>query len=911
MLSIDRLAVENLEHGCVSDNEHPRMSFSTSSDVPGERIAQATLSVNGWTHTGTEQIAIPYQGEPLQPFTVYPVTLEVTDASGNHASAATTFETGRLGTPWKGSWISDPNYHFTAKKVSPTPMVFRKRLAPKQQHIKRARLYATAMGIYEFSIDGHRVGDQYFVPGFTSYATNLQYQTYDVTDLFKADGDVDENGTHTLMATVAGGWAVGSFVFTRKNRISADRQALLAELRLDFEDGTSETIATDESWEVCESGPYRMADIYDGETYDATMELGPDGQHGTQWHPAAVETLRHSPSITADYGSPVRAHEIFDPVSRTKGPDGETIYDMGQNFAGVVRLHIRKAHQGQRIIVRHAEILNTKGGLNTTFLRTAKATATYTCVDGEQTYMPHFTYMGFRYVSIEGIDPADIDVEGMALYSDLRRIGDFECSDARLNQLQDNIVWGAKSNLMDIPTDCPQRDERMGWTGDIAVFAPIACANFDMERFLEKWLRDVKAEQHRGGGIPNTVPAQGYGFPATMPTMAIDWWGDACVLVPWVLYQANGDATVLETMYPVMKKYVKACRFWAGLVGFGRQRYIWHTPSSLHFGDWVAPDVPKMSQWQQRSKWTATASLNNTSRTLAKVAHVLGHQEDADRYNALADKVADAYCTLLSDGKGRMKSEFQTAYVLPLYLHMFPRRLQATAAANLARLVKSNGYRIGTGFPGTPYILFALADNGQVDTAYRMLLNTSCPSWLYEVKMGATTIWERWDGLDENGECPIGDDGTDLMISYNHYASGAVGDFMYRRIAGIEPIEAGYRRFAVHPVPGGGLTYAQAQFTTPYGTIHVEWHIDEADAETSGENANNEHQQQFTIELDVPMGTSALVTLPDESSRNAESGHHRFSCGLTDETAEEITEQATDAVPAAAATQPENQQPRD
>ena len=273
--------------------------------------------------------------------------------------------------------------------------------------------------------------------------------------------------------------------------------------------------------------------------------------------------------------------------------------------------------------MRHAEILNPDGTLNTTFLRSAKATAAYTCRDGQQTYSPRFTYMGFRYAGIKGVKPEDVEVEAVALYSDVAHAGAFHCSNELLNQLQSNITWSAKSNFVDIPTDCPQRDERMGWTGDINVFAPTALYNFELSRFLEKWLRDVKAEQRPGGGIPNTVPVQGYGFPATMPEMAVDWWGDACVNVPWALYEATGSVDILRTMCPTMQKYVKACRFWAGF-GIGKHRYIWHTPSVLHFGDWVAPDVPKMSQWQARSKYTATASLFYTSSRLAAIARILG-----------------------------------------------------------------------------------------------------------------------------------------------------------------------------------------------------------------------------------------------------------------------------------------------
>ena len=850
MLNITRFAVENLTQGCVTDVRRPRFSFALDSSRVGAALRRAALRVGDWEGEAEGQIAVPYGGAPLEPFTVYNAALTAEDDAGETARAQLTFETGRLDTPWTGKWISDPAYKFTEKKVSPKPMTFRRRVRTDRK-IACARIYATAMGIYELTVNGQKAGDRYFAPGFTSYQANLQYQTYDVTDLLTGD-DV-------IQAVVAGGWAVGSFIYTRVNRVTADRQALLLELRLSYEDGGVETVGTDETWEVTEEGPFKMADLYDGETYDATVR-----SEDVHWRMAAEEKLRVTPRITADYGAPVKAWERFAPVGCKKLPDGTLIYDFGQNFAGVVELKL-KGKRGQVVTVRHAEILNPDGSLNTRFLRTAKATATYTCADGEQTWSPRLTYMGFRYISVEGVGEADVELTGVALYSDLEQTGSFACSNEMVNQLQSNITWSARSNLVDIPTDCPQRDERMGWTGDIAVFAPTACFNFDMGRFLDKWLLDVEAEQLPTGGIPNTVPAQGFGFPTTMPRMAVAWWGDACVLVPWAEYLARGDVEILRRMYPVMKKYIKACRFWCGF-GLGKNRYIWNMPGVLGFGDWVAPDVPQMSQWQGRVKWTGTASLRNTSALAAKIAGILGEEEEAAYYRELSEKTADAYCSVLTDGNGKLLEEFQTAYVLPLYLDMFPTpQVKAGAVDNLVRLVERNDYCIGTGFPGTPYLLFALADNGRADAAYKMLLNTRCPSWLYEIKMGATTVWERWDGLDENGVCPIGDDGTDMMISYNHYGFGAVGDFLYRRVAGIEPVEPGYKTFAVRPILGGGLTWARAAVRTPYGQAGADWKI---------ENGT------FSVTVRVPMGTRCKLTLPNGTEKVYPSGTHTAACPL-------------------------------
>ncbi len=852
IMKIIKLTTENLASNCVTDNANPRFSFAISSDRRGAALKEAVLSVGDWKTVTKDQILIPYAGKELKPFTEYEVTVSATDTFGETDTARMRFTTGRLKTPWKGKWISDAGYVFTEKGVSPVPMFFKKGIRIAKP-VARAVVYATAMGIYRLELNGKRVGEDYFTPGFTSYKTNLQYQTYDVTALL---GEENE-----LLATVAGGWAVGSFVFTRKNRISADRQALLLELRIAYTDGTEEVIGTDETWDVTEDGQVRMADIYDGETYDATVDLG-----AAQWRKAAFETLRVDPKIEAAYGAPVRAHEELLPVSCTRLASGELVYDFGQNFAGVIKATLM-GKKGQIVTFRHAEILNADGTLNTALLRSAKATATYTCTDGEQTYSPTLTYMGFRYVGVTGIEEHEIKLSALALYSDVPANGTFECSDALVNKLQKNITWGAKSNFVDIPTDCPQRDERMGWTGDIALFAPTACYNFDLSRFLDKWLRDLRAEQLKSGGLPNTIPVQGYGFPATMPEMAVAFWGDACGLVPWAEYLARGDRKLLEDAYESVKKYVKACGFWAKLWGVGKYRYIWHIHHMFQFGDWVAPDEPTMAGWQKRSKWTATASYANMARLVSEMAKVLGKPEDEKKYRALYEKISDAYMSVFTDGNGKLKTEFQTAYVLPLHFRMFPKAVRAKAAENLAALVKRNGYKIGTGFPGTPFILFALADNGQEETAFRMLMNTACPSWLYEVKAGGTTVWERWDGLKEDGTLNAGEgDGTGGMISFNHYASGAVGDFLYKRVLGIEPMSCGYKTFRVKPLVGGGLTSASGTVETPYGTASASWKKEEG---------------TFALDVTVPAGTTCEVTLPDGTVSEIGSGKYSFSCNLS------------------------------
>lgn len=502
--------------------------------------------------------------------------------------------------------------------------------------------------------------------------------------------------------------------------------------------------------------------------------------------------------------------------------------------------------QGCEVTVRHSEVL-CQGDLYVKSLRTAKATATYICKDGIQEYSPRLTYMGFRYVGIEGIEADKVDVSAHALYSDIENIGSFECSDELLNQLQNNIVWGGKSNFIDIPTDCPQRDERMGWTGDISVFARTACFNFDLSAFLNKWLRDVRYEQGHGGGIPLVVPKQGI----SAPTVATACWGDSCILVPWAEYLARGDKQLLKAMYPTMKKFLKAVKFWASLSGPGRyRRNIWKW--LFQFGDWCAPEGGVMD-WMKRGKWTATAYYANSCAIVARVARLLGEGKEAARYETLNRKISAAYRHVFTDGRGRLKNEFQTGYVLPLAFGLVKGEEKAKMAENLVRLIQKNGYHLSTGFTGTPYLLFALADTGHADAAYKILLQDTPPSWIYCIKQGATTTWEEWT-IDP---CKEGN-----IPSYNHYAYGAVGDFLYRRVAGIEPLEGGYKKFRVKPVLDGGLTYAKASVKTPYGIASAQWKIE---------------GNLFLLTVSVPVSAACEVILPSGKKRIVKSGDITFT----------------------------------
>lgn len=843
MLKITSIQIGHLDHGCITD-ERPNICFALESDQPGDELAKAVISCGDWKVDTTDQLNNIYYGKML-PFTNYTVQIHATSAGGEAASAEATFETGRMDTPWQGHWITDSTYDFPDNQ-SPLPMVFRKAFSVKKS-LRRAWINATALGIYEVILNGQKVGLDYFSPGFTSYAHQIQYQTYDLLPLLIADNQLE--------VTVAGGWAAGAFTMKRKSHISCDRQAFLCEIHLEYADGTSEVIGTNESWQVTMNSPYELAEWYDGETYNATFDWDK-----ASWRQASITAPRENPQLLAEYGVPVRVQHVMPPVSCTTAPSGEVIYDFGQNFSGVICGEIMQANSGQTITFRHAEVM-VDGELFVKPLRTAKATATYYCKDGAQVYSPHFTYMGFRYVGVQGIEPEYLKLTALVLHSQLETTGGFSCSDPLLNKLNENIRWGGLSNFVDIPTDCPQRDERMGWTGDAAVFASTACYNFDMSRFYDKWLRDLSSEQGSGGGLPMVIPRQGDEW----SVMASSCWGDSCILVPWAVYLARGDKALLARQYPTMCRFLKAAKWWAGLLAIGpNHRHIWQWP--FHFGDWCAPDGDFM-QWVTKAKWVGTAYFANSCRIVARIARLLDKSDDALKYETIRNKIVRAYRKVLTNGKGRLKKEFQTAYVLPLHFGMTEGDETAAMVDNLTHLLEKNNYTVGTGFPATPYLLFALSDNGHLEDAYRVLLQQDCPGWLYAVKAGATTTWERWDALRPDGTVNMGENAGDDsgMVSFNHYANGAVGDWLYRRVTGIEATSGGYRTFQVTPLPGGGLTEAQSWIKTPFGQAAVDWTVEDG---------------RFQVNVLVPVSTRCKLVLPNGQIHSLSSGTHSFSCNL-------------------------------
>ena len=842
MLKINEILIENMEKGVVTDNYQPAISFSLSSELSDVRVSSYQIIVsrhdsivwNSGTRNSDRILNIRYEGEKLLPFLSYKVKIKVEDTYGQAAEKQTFFETGRLDTRWKAQWITDKFFHFLF--LSPKPMIFRK-FFQIDGEIESARIYSTAFGVYDIDLNGERVNDIYFAPGFTNYKSQLQYQTYDVTKHCKK--------SNSIYVVVAGGWAVGDFSMMHTNKIYENKQALLLEIRITYKDGRIIIIGTDNSWEVSERCAWRYADFYNGEIFDARV----DNEH-IKYRKAAIAIPKCRPEIVASYGSPVRMQEHMKPVRHWMSKSGGIIYDFGQNFAGIIHAEIDGV-AGQKIKFRHAEICRDNE-LYTRPLRWAKARLIYICRSGKQIYSPRFTYMGFRYVEVKGVGEKDIKLEAYALYSDLEPTGKFECSDKNLNRLQQNIIWSSKSNFIDIPTDCPQRDERMGWTGDIAVFAGTACFNFRMKRFLDKWLLDLISEQDEKGGFPDVIPRGKYGKPRTT-----DCWADSCILVPWASYMAYGDVELLKRQYDSMKRHINAELVLARKDSSDSdpEQYIWR--AGYHWGDWLSPGETK-KQWREKTPWIATAYMANSCKLLSLIAAELGNHTDYETYKYLGEEISSAYLAIHADPYGKLKKEFQSGYVLPLYFGMVKDSKSDVMADRLASLVDENANHLSTGFCGTPYILFALSDNGHLDKAYELLLQDTCPSWLYEVKIGGTTIWERWDALRPDGTVNL----SNNMVSFNHYAYGAVGDWLYRRVGGIEMLQPAYREFRIKPMPGGGLTWAKSSIKTSYGEILSSWRISE----------------EFFIHIKVPVNTICHLVMPDGEQKKLGSGDYNFSC---------------------------------
>jgi alpha-L-rhamnosidase len=796
----------------------------------------------GKVASGTS-VHVPYAGAALQPGQRCYWRVRVWDENDaiSEWSEIAFWEMGLLDSiNWQADWIT-PDWDNDGSWPQPAPLL--RRGFSAGSGMVAARLYATSLGLYELWLNGQRVGDAVLAPGWTSYDHRLQYQTYDVTALVR-------EGDNALGAMLGDGWYRGHLGGRGGRCLYGDRLALLLQLHLTYAGGRVEIIGSDAQWRAA-CGPIQMSDIYMGETYDARQEKpGWDeaGYDDGEWHP--VRLLDHARDIlVAQVGPPVRRHEQIRPVRLLHSPRGETILDFGQNMVGWVRLCAR-GPEGTTITLRHAEVLDQEGNLYTENLRQAAQTTRYTLkglTAAGELFEPHFTFQGFRYVAVEGF-PGEAtldDFTGIVLYSDTPPAGTFECSNPLINQLQRNIVWGQKGNFVDVPTDCPQRDERLGWTGDAQVFTRTACFNMNVAPFFTKWLRDLSADQLPNGSVPFVVPdvisKTESGGLHRFPGSGAAAWSDAAVICPWTIYLCYGDTRLLEEQYESMAGWVEYVRSRAG------KDYVWR--GDFQFGDWLdyrGRDARRPAP-VTNNELIATAFFAYSAGLLASAAQVLGKTGDAQRYTALAQKVKAAFNHEFVTAAGRVGPNTQTAYVLALQFDLLPEEARPLAADRLAEEVRQAHYHLSTGFVGTPYLCHVLSRYGHTDVAYELLNQEGYPSWLYSLKKGATTIWERWDGIKPDGSFQ-----DPAMNSFNHYAYGAIGEWLVRVVAGLEldPAEPGYKHVLFQPQPGGGLTYARATLDSPYGLVASAWELTERD---------------FHLSIAVPPNAHATVRLPARS----------------------------------------------
>ena len=850
-ISVRDLTVEHLVNPFSIDQPKPRFSWKITSDIKNTKQShyEIKLGISAkidqvlWKAAvnNDQSVLVSYGGPALKSKTRYYWQVRVKDNHGNTSawSAVQFFQTGLKPEDWSAKWIS-----VEGKDTALASPLFRKEISLKKE-IKSAMAYITAKGLYEAHINGERVSNAYFAPGWTSYKDHIQYQVYDIKKSLK-------KGANVIGVSLGDGWYKGRIGFGYQKQFYGDTRALLLQLELEYTDGSKETIITDNNWKTA-YGPIRASNIYDGETYDARLEIAGWNNIGfkenASWKP--VQTLANGPEKLIGMSGPqVSKHEEFKALKIFKTPLGETVVDFGQNLVGWVMLKAGGA-AGTKITISHAEVLTKEGNFYTTNLRTAKQQNNYILKgENEQVFEPHFSFQGFRYVKIEGY-PGDLKLENLtavAVYSDMKTSGKFTTSNALLNQLQHNISWGQKGNFVDVPTDCPQRDERLGWTGDAQAFATTAAYNMDVSGFFTKWLKDVSADQLPNGSVPFVVPNV-----LTSRDAGSAGWADVATIIPWDMYISYGDKGILEAQYGSMKK-------WVDYISSVSKNNLWNT--GFHFGDWLfyRPNDDNDGRAAVTDKYMiAQTFYAHSTQLLLNAAKVLGKTDDVAKYSALLEQIKAAYIKENMTPSGKLISNTQTAYVLALQFDMLPESLRAQAAQRLVDNVKDYGNHLTTGFLGTPYLCHVLSRFGHEDVAYDLLMQESYPSWLYPVKMGATTIWERWDGIKQDGSFQTAD-----MNSFNHYAYGAIGDWMYKNIAGINPMsdQPGYKAVLIAPRPGGKLTSASAELETVYGTLKSSWTVTEG---------------VFKLDVTVPANATATVILPKtERKETIGSGSYHF-----------------------------------
>ncbi|OAV45803.1 alpha-L-rhamnosidase [Lewinella sp. 4G2] len=838
--AVERLRCEYLDNPIGIDVQRPRFSWWMQDGSPGARqtayeirmaATERELSKNK-KHTwatgkvlSSQSTQIEYGGPALKSGERRYWQVRIWNQNGETSawSAPAYWETGLVNTgDWSAQWISLANEPDSETSL---PAHYYRKDFDTNKNIKSARLYATAHGIYECYLNGQKVGDQLFTPGFTSYKKRLQYQAYDVTEMLQKH--------NTLAVNVADGWFRGYLGWKGKRNYYGNKLAFLAQLVITYSDGSVATVNTDGSWRAT-TGAFRSTDIYNGERYDARNEPTGwklPGYDDRTWPQVATPDIPKT-QLVASNSVPVRAIDEITPREVIITPNGERVYDLGQNIVGRARIKVR-GNAGDSVVLKFAEVLDKEGNFYTTNLRTAEATDVYVLKgSGEEIFEPRFTFHGFRFIQVIGYAPTVDELTGVVIHSDMTPTGSFSCSDSLINQLQSNIQWGQKDNFLDIPTDCPQRDERVGWTGDAQVFSMTAAYNFDVSAFYTKWLKDLAADQHENGKVTHIVPDMYDGKGGATA------WGDAAIVVPWTVYQSYGDQRILEQQYPSMKGWVE---FMHGRAG---DDHLWNNAKDWHWGDWLAyhSDKPDYAGSVTEKDLIATAYYYYSTIKLAEIATLVGKTEEATHYGQLAEAIKAAFQREYFTRSGRLVSHTQTAYALAITFGLVPEDMLEATADYFAADVERFGH-LTTGFVGTPLLCSSLSRIDRDDLAFQLLNRKEYPSWLYPVTQGATTIWERWDTQQPDGTIIEG------MNSFNHYAYGAIGEWLYTHVAGLrtDPAQPGYRHFFLDPHPGGGLTSATAKMDTPYGPATSEWNL------TDG---------RFTYRVVVPANAQATVILP-------------------------------------------------
>lgn len=826
-MNIYDVTVEYQRNPLGLDTRAPRLAWKLESEEKGCFQSAYQIQVSRTTDfadcdwdTGKvisqDCVQIPYAGRELEKFTEYFVRVRAWDRVGQESrwSDTSRFETAMLSyEDWIADWIT-PEYDYTAPKTA-CPII-RKEFQTAGK-IKRARVYVTAKGLYELRLNGKKVGGDYLTPGWTAYNKRTMYQTYDVTHMVAEGGNA-------IGVTIGSGWYKGELGWRSRRNLYGGREALILELHLTYEDGHQDKIVSDGTWQSTYRGPVLYSEIYHGETYDSRKEIDFDkyGCSFGEWFGVRVMGAVTKQNLIAQECPPVREKLVLKPVKLIVTPLGEKVLDMGQDMTGHVRFRV-KGKAGDRVILRHGEILDGEGNFYTDNLKGAKQRIEYIVKDEkEAVFQPHFTYQGFRYVKIEAY-PGEInldDFEGVVLYSDLKQTGFFDTSNQDLKQLTQNILWGQRGNFVDIPTDCPQRCERLGWTGDIQIFANTAALNMEIPLFLRKWLHDLRAEQFESGGVPWVVPdiyddTYAYdlaGYTGQSEKVAAAW-GDAATICPWSLYLAYGDKRILEEQFDSMCRYVQFIR------KQGPNEYTWEGGHQL--GDWVALDAPYGSFVGATDvEYVATAYYARSAEILSKAAQIIGREEEHLKYKELYNKIVEAFRQLYVEEDGSLKVKTQTALILAVEFELVPLPLAERYSAQLAQWLKDTNYDLITGFVGTPYICHVLSKFGHEDAAYELLFKKEYPSWMYQVTQGATTVWEHLDGIKPDGTL-----WNPRMNSFNHYAYGSVAEWIFKEIAGLQPCEdaPGYKRFRILPCAGVQLEDAGFTYESMYGTIVSAW----------------------------------------------------------------------------------------